>query len=134
MTTPTRNQLEAAAKDNSMSGLIVKLIDKFGPWVFSWVALGFLWVSYEQKNKDVSTLANSVITLMVATNQSISNLTKTIDEGHEKVNNMSPVVESLLDAVKANGKQIDTTSITTSENNKLLHELNARVKGQSTTQ
>lgn len=117
-----------------MSGLIVKLIDKFGPWVFSWVALGFLWVSYEQKNKDVSTLANSVITLMVATNQSISNLTKTIDEGHEKVNNMSPVVESLLDAVKANGKQIDTTSITTSENNKLLHELNARVKGQSTTQ
>jgi len=134
MTQPTKQQLAEWPVPNSPIGFAFSVIKLFGPWAFSWVVLGFLWVSYEKKNQDVSTLANSVITLMGETNKSISDLTRSIDKGHDKVDDMAPAVSSLLDAVKANGKQLDSTGIIMSENNNLLHELNTRVKGNPQTQ
>ena len=128
MTQPSKRELEQFEIPNTFISGLITLFKMFGPWVFSWVVLGFLWVSYERKNVEVTSLANSVIAVMGTTNKSISDLTSAINDGHERIDTMLPTIENLRDEVKANGKQIDLSAQVANANNDLLHELNGRAK------
>jgi len=130
MTMPTRQQLEDPPPAN-IPGVIVWLVQHFGPWIIPTALMCFtswqLWNKYESGNDKLVEMLLSNIKASGETSKAMSEMTKTLtahgEEGKQHLEAMNKAVDSLHDDIVGVQKAVNENGTTARENNNVLHEL-----------